>query len=275
MDNPAPRIHWPDPIMELIGFIASFLAVGAVAFRLWVVARILRAPGSSPDEKQVLENAARRAAVFGFLGALVSAALFATRLPEMAERRHMAVAQLLTSVPQTQLQAALVLCTFIGLALALGRVRFGWALAAVGVLAAPLSGALFGQWTRLGLPIHKFGGGLWIGTLFMLVFAGILTVLGSALPSERRGALVARLVNAFSPLALVSAGVLATFGVIVSLQQLQPFSALWTTPYGITLIIKLLMVGVCCARHHGDPREPAEPEAPRGRRARQRYHDAG
>jgi len=59
--------------------------------------------------------------------------------------------------------------------------------------------------------------------------------------------MVADLVNAFSPLALVSAAVLAAFGVITAWQHLHTLAALWTTPYGVTLVIKLLMVGIVLA----------------------------
>ena len=71
--------------------------------------------------------------------------------------------------------------------------------------------------------------------------------------------MVADLVNAFSSLALVSAGVLATFGVITAWQHLHTLAALWTTPYGVTLIVKLLVVAWCSrsARGIGVGRNPA------------------
>ena len=240
----SPLIHWPDPLIELLSFVASFLTVGAVGFRLRVIARVMGARGTNADDHRVLRDAARRAAALGLTGAVVSAGLFASRLPEMAARRHVTVGQLLTSNPQTEFQAALILAVLVGLALAVGRVGPGWWLAAVGVTVGPLRGAFFGQWTRLVVPIHRLAGGVWIGTLFVLVTAGLWTVLRSTLPSERRGSMVADLVNAFSPLALVSAGVLLAFGVITAWQKLHTLAALWTTPYGITLIVKLLMVGV-------------------------------
>jgi putative copper export protein len=59
--------------------------------------------------------------------------------------------------------------------------------------------------------------------------------------------MVAELVNAFSPLALASTAVLALFGVITAWQHLHTLDALWTTPYGITLIVKLVMVAVVLA----------------------------
>jgi copper transport protein len=244
MQNFSSLIQWPDPAFELLGFVASFLVVGAVGFRLRVIGRVVGTAGTNAEDQRVLHAAAQRAAVLGLLGAIVSAALFAKRLPEMAARQHVTVGHLLTSNVQAELQAALVLAALIGLMLACGRVGLGWWLAALGSIVGPLSGAFFGQWSRLVVPIHRLAAGLWIGTLFMLVSAGLVTVLRSTLPSERRGAMVANLVNAFSPLALVSAGVLATFGVVTAWQHLHVLSALWTTPYGITLILKLLMVGV-------------------------------
>jgi copper transport protein len=236
-------IDWSDPVVELLGFLASFLAVGAVGFRLIVLPGAARAAGPDDAERFVVQQAARRAALFGFLGALAVAVLFALKLPAMAERQHLAVGALLSSHLQTQVQAGLVLAALAGFALVLARASFGYALAALGVLGAPLSGIFFGSWTRIVNPVHKLAAGMWIGTLFILLVAGIVPILRSALPTERRAALLGGLVRAFSPLALVSTGVLAVFGVITAWRHLHTIEALWTTPYGITLIIKLLAVG--------------------------------
>lgn len=55
---------------------------------------------------------------------------------------------------------------------------------------------------------------------------GVSAVQRSGLPSERRGNLAAGLVNAFSPLALASAVVLAIFGVITAWRHLKVLAAL-------------------------------------------------
>jgi len=47
----------------------------------------------------------------------------------------------------------------------------------------------------------------------------------------------------FSPLALTAAGLLAVFGTITAWRHLKKLDALWTTPYGYTLIAKLCVVG--------------------------------
>src|SRR5690349_3964744 len=172
MEHTQPLIEWPEPLIELLGFIASFVAVGAVAFRLRVIAKAKGISEISTDEQRVLDRAATRAAALGLLGAIVSAVLFAVELPETAARRHMTVSQALTT-PQTMLPAALMVAAVLGLVLAARRVPFGWALAAIGVIVGPLTGAFFGQWNRLVVPIHRLAAGAWIGTLFMLVVAGI------------------------------------------------------------------------------------------------------
>jgi putative copper export protein len=84
---------------------------------------------------------------------------------------------------------------------------------------------------------------MWIGTLFMLVVAGLGTVLSGAVAPRQRGALTAAMVRAFSPVALGSAALLATMGVITAWQHLHRLEALWTTPYGYALIAKLCAVG--------------------------------
>jgi putative copper export protein len=81
----------------------------------------------------------------------------------------------------------------------------------------------------------------------MLVLFGIAPLLRRAELRDRRGAIVARMVNDFSPLALFSASLLAIFGVITAWRHLKYLSALWTTPYGQTLIGKLCLVAVVVA----------------------------
>jgi copper transport protein len=104
-----------------------------------------------------------------------------------------------------------------------------------------------GQWLRLINPIHMLAGGMWIGTLFQVVASGIWLTLRSDLSSEERGRFVRDMVSRFSPLALGSAGVLATFGVITAWRHLKTISALWSTPYGIALIVKLCLVACVLA----------------------------
>ena len=90
----------------------------------------------------------------------------------------------------------------LGLLVAAARASWGWPLAAIGILLAPLSGILSGQWTRLVNPVHRVVGGLWLGTLFVLVVAGLVPLLRDAPWRERRGTIASDMVHGFSPLAL-------------------------------------------------------------------------
>ncbi|HEY6867399.1 MAG TPA: CopD family protein [Candidatus Eisenbacteria bacterium] len=241
-----PLIRWPQPIVEFVGFAALFLASGAVGFRYAVAGRVGGA-ASEAGERSVLAAAARRAAGLGLAGAVLGAALFIRVLPQLAARRHLAVGPLLAGSPPLALQAILMLAAIVGFTIALAGRGAGWPLAAVGVIAGALRMAFFAQWTRLVNPLHMLAGGLWIGTLFVLVTAGFGAARRGALPDERRVALMTRMVNAFSPLALSAVPVLAAFGLVTAWTHLHAIRALWTTPYGVTLIVKLCVVAVVLA----------------------------
>jgi putative copper export protein len=117
----------------------------------------------------------------------------------------------------------------------------------VGVVAGALPDLFTGRWSRLVNPVHALAAGLWIGTLFVLLVAGIAAVLRDPAMRERRGAVVADMVNGFSPLALSMGMVVVVFGVITAWRHLTPLSSLWSTPYGYALLAKLLFVAMVFA----------------------------
>jgi copper transport protein len=80
-----------------------------------------------------------------------------------------------------------------------------------------------------------------------MVVAALRPLRRSALDPVRRGELAAAMVRAFSPWALASFGTLAVFGLITAWRHLKRLDALWTTPYGYALIVKLCVVGVVLA----------------------------
>lgn len=239
--NPEPLIPWPRPLLELLEFVGAFLAAGAVGFRLLAL-RPWIGPESEIEVRDLGQAAARRSAALGLLGALIVAGLLAWQLPQAAARRELTIPALLAGNAPLALQVVLAPLAVLGFGLAWGGARWGFALAALAVLVAPFRGALTGQWPRLVNPVHMLAGGLWIGTLFHLVVIGIGSALGSRLPSVRRGALVRDLVDAFSPWALVSAGLLAGMGVVTAVRHLKRVESLWTTPYGFVFLIKLAFV---------------------------------
>ena len=240
-------IRWPQPITEYIGFIGSFLPAGAIGFR-YVVLRgaLARGQGSEADatRRRVYADTARRAAVIGLVGVVIAIALMLYQLPALATRRHTTVGQLLTHNAATELQLGFLILSLIGFALAVRSVNAGWALAAIGFLVSLLRNLFLGHIKDLANPLHVLSGGLWIGTLFVMIAAGISVVLSNEVAREQRGVIVSDMVHSFSPLALVAAGVLVLFGVIIAWEHLHVLSNLWSTPYGIALIVKLCFVAV-------------------------------
>jgi putative copper export protein len=116
-------------------------------------------------------------------------------------------------------------------------------LAAIGVVVGALRLVFLGQWSKLVNPVHSLAAGLWIGTLFVLVVAGLSALLRHEPSRARRGAIAADMVNRFSPLAMTMGGVVVTFGLITAWRHLHVLSNLWSTPYGDALIVKLLFAG--------------------------------
>ena len=242
-------ITWSEPAREFVGMVAQFLAVGAVGFRFAALGSRLGTPSAVPagdaalvSEGDVYRHAARRAATLGLLGAFMQAVMLYESLPAAASRAKLTVGQALTSNFQIGVPVWLLLLAIIGFALASAGRRAGWWLAIVGVVIGPLVPLLLGKWLSVVNPVHRLMGGFWIGTLFVLVLAGLGTVLRDERSKERRGRMAADMVNGFSPMALACAAVLVLSGVVTAWRHLVPFSSLWTTAYGWTLIVKLCLV---------------------------------
>ena len=132
--------------------------------------------------------------------------------------------------------------------------RSGWAIATVGVLALAFTPALSGHAAAvpdlaplaiLADGLHVLGAGGWLGSLLFVVAVGIPAAW--RLPEGARGRGVADLVNAFSPTALVFAGVAAATGVFSAWLHLDSVSALWQSEYGRTLLLKLAVLSVVAA----------------------------
>jgi putative copper export protein len=232
-----PLLQWSDPVKEFIGFVALFFGAGAIGFRFFALSgwRI-------ETDRAFYDDAAKRAAGLGLAGVILSLILAAIELPSLAARRHLAVGAFVTSDAATMMEIGFLLLAVIGYLLAVAGVRAGWPLAAIGVIAGALRLVFLGQWSRLVNPVHSLAAGLWIGTLFVLVIAGLSALLRHEPIRERRGAIAADMVNGFSPLALTMGGVVVLFGLITAWRHLHRISNLWATPYGIALIIKLIFV---------------------------------
>ena len=235
--QPEPLITWSDPVKEFVGFVALFLGAGAIGFRYFA----LRGWRIETD-RPFYDDAARRAAGLGIVGVLLSLIMVWIALPGLAARKHISAAAFATSDPATMMQIGFLVLALIGYALAAGTINAGWPLAAIGIVAGGLRQIFLGQWSRLVNPVHSLAAGLWLGTLLVLVVAGLSALLRHEPTRDRRGAIAADMVNGFSPLALTMGGIVVVFGLITAWRHLHVLSNLWSTPYGYTLIVKLLLV---------------------------------
>ena len=193
---------------------------------------------------RVLADTARRAAAIGLIGMIVAGLLLWYQLPGLATRRHTTVAQLVTHNTGVELQLGFLVLALIGFMLALRGSKVGWWLAAIGFVCGLLRNAFLAQWGELSNPLHVLAGGLWIGTLFVMLVAGISVVLSNEVARDQRGRIISDMVHSFSPLALSVTPFLVLFGVIIAWTHLHVLSNLWLSPYGQTLIVKLCLVAL-------------------------------
>jgi putative copper export protein len=233
-----PLITWSEPVKQLVSFIGSFFAAGAVGFRFTAA----RAHNSPQPEREFFDSVLRPAAAIGIVGAVIGLTLALLALPALAARAHRTVGELLTSDVSAASTIVWPTVVLAGIALAMANVRVGWIAAAVGLVFDALTPLLVGRWSAVLNPVHRLAAGLWLGTLFIVVTCGLTPLLRKAELRERRGALAAEMVNRFSPMALSMGGVVVLFGVITAWRHLPTVASLWETPYGKTLIVKLLFV---------------------------------
>lgn len=148
-------------------------------------------------------------------------------------------------------QLAAAVFTVAALALVPWAAKAAWGAASIGAASvaasAPLTGHAVAQAEWPVLPVvlqagHVLGAGIWIGTLFAMA----VTALRRRTPGGH-GTAVAGLVEAFSPLALAAAGVLSLTGLATLLIYLTSVSDLWSTVYGRTLSLKLLLFAAVAA----------------------------
>lgn len=236
-----PLLRWSDPVKELAGFIGLFLSAGAIGFRYFAIHRWGRAPES---DQPFYDDAARRAALLGMTGISIAVVNAGFQVVGLAARRRVPVWTLVTHDPSTMLLVGFLAVAISGYALACADVKKGWLVAAIGVIGGSLRAGFLGKWTSLINPIHALAAGLWIGTLFVLVVAGLSALLVHETVRDRRGAIAFDMVNGFSPLALTMGVIVVVFGLITAWRHLHVLSNLWSTPYGLALIAKLVFVAM-------------------------------
>ena len=230
-----------DVIHEYVSFVGTFFIIGASSFYF-----LLLRP-SFARNSDAMRVAGRSAARIGVVGALLRLLSIGMSVSIAMTEKQLSLAEALTRRPSMVVGEIVTLIALIAFASAAAASRNAvatWAVAAIATLVIALRGLITTDVGDLVNPIHVFAASMWIGTLFVMVIAGITTVLSGAFATSDRGPAVATMVNRFSTLALWSAGVLVLTGVTTAYLHLRKFSALWTSVYGQTLLVKLCLVAV-------------------------------
>jgi putative copper export protein/methionine-rich copper-binding protein CopC len=237
-----------------ISFISIFLVIGVVTFRFAVIRGMRSAHGDVFAE--IASVNAATLGIVGSAGALLGAALKLGRqsgdMPDVPMGSMMFGSLWGWSVLIQMLAPIAAAVAF----RAAQRGSDPWrgkawliALASASCLAiAPALGghAAAGDNAWLAVPadiVHVAVGSMWLGTLFVIVIVGIPAVFKTP-ASARPGPLVATMINLFSPLGLTCGGAVIATGIGSSVLRLPTVRALWTTPYGIVLVLKLLFVAL-------------------------------
>ena len=227
-----------DALFELIQFVGWFLSIGAVGFRFGVVRRVR---GMTDDARRIL--ASDNAAMLGVLGIiLLFVSYLGGPLLESMSNHQAFSAALPKNRGPFELRMAFLALALVGFLLVRASAGLGWTLALVGVLIAALFPLYTGRGAGKVNAVHVLFASTWLGTLLVLTIVGVRGVLGREPSGQPRSLLVADLVNSFSPLALTAASLVALTGLTTAWMHLHRISSLWTTSYGITLIVKLIFV---------------------------------
>jgi copper transport protein len=243
-------------------YAALLVVIGAVAFRFVVLGLVHRDPGV---DRAFADVAANRAATIGALAGSALLVACAGRLFAQSLALNGAdvvdSGRLGTLITETnwgrgwiiQLVATMVAIGGFHLARrSTSRAPSGsWMAAGISALVLAFTPALASHAAavpdRSTLAIladgfHVLGASGWLGSLLVVLAAGIPAAM--ALEGDRRGTAVADLINAFSPTALVFAGLVAATGVLAAWLHLGGLAPLWQSNYGRILMVKLAILSV-------------------------------
>ena len=246
-------------VIRWLQFAGLLILIGAVAFRLCVLGFLRREDGAALP---ILAPAGARTARIALLATALVGVAALLRLYAQSYAMHGGAQALNGDLIATMLgsttwgwgwitQVVGVAVAALGFLAARRDRTAGWGVAAVGALILGITPALSGhavsapRLTPLAIladGAHIVGASGWLGSLLLVVAVGIPTSL--ELDESERGRAVADLVNAFSPTALVFAGLTAGTGVFAAWLHLGTVPALWQTRYGQLLLLKLAILSV-------------------------------
>ncbi len=234
--------------IRFLQFVSLLSIIGAIGFYYVVLGRL----HESLDAESVITRATRTAATTGQIASLSLILVAALRLAAqsramhgewagMTEMRPMIIGTIWGMGWLLQLGGAIVAA--VALLAMRGSIR--WWIAAAGALALAVSASLSGHaasaspavLTIIADALHIVGAGGWLGTLLLLLVAGV--------PAARHaesgfGApIAAAMVNAFSRAALIFATIVGVTGVTAAWIHVGSIAALFSSTYGNTLLLKL------------------------------------
>ncbi len=228
--------------LEYVGFLSYFAVYGALGFHFQVLKTLRRESGIRVAGSAV-DRVDRRAGTIGFVGSLLMVLTLVAGLSERASAKGISMMDVVSAGGERQIFQIVCIAIFvISFALAAQRMQAAWLAACVTAAAFALRNIVTGRWFSLVNPLHEVAASLWLGTLTVLVFAGLTSVRRGTTSRNERGRLVAEMVSRFSPLALSAAALLGITGVTTAWRHLKHLDSLWTTPYGYALDVKLCVV---------------------------------
>ncbi|HEY2805599.1 MAG TPA: CopD family protein [Gemmatimonadales bacterium] len=249
-------------------FAAVLVVVGAAAFRFLVLRRAsVRQATAVSGRGDALEiHTARLATMGACLGLLASVSRLPLQFSELYDNASPIFPQLTALGLHTEwglvwgCQVLLMFSAALAYTAA-ARGRRGWLLAAL--IAVPLAATLSLSGHALGSErltvlavasdiVHVVGASAWLGSMILLLRSLMLVHKGFSRESDppasvSPGILAAAIVVAYSPLALTSASLVLLSGIVASWLHLGSLAALWQSRYGLTLVVKLVAVGVMTA----------------------------
>lgn len=243
-------------ILRWLTLSGVIVAIGAVAFRLTVLARV-----SLEVDREIrtdyLPAAARGAAVVGLAASAVVAVVAIARLLEQSRAMHGPagmldgglIAPMLTETNWGRswlLQMGAALAAIIAFASIRRSRQAVWYLAGVATVALAVGLAMASHAAsvpRLATPsvvansIHTVAASGWLGNLLVVFLVGL--PLAWRLDRDDRWTVVRDVVNAFSPAALGFGGLAGATGVFLAWTHVGSIAALTGTDYGRVLLLKV------------------------------------
>ena len=242
-------------------FVAVFLVVGAFVFSRFVLVRV---SGATDDRAPLLAAARTRTRSIGVGAAATLVLLQLSRLVAQRTalqgggdfRMEVSIAELLIG---TAWGTGLLLAAFGSAAAAAGfwRARqqgrepfplIGTGIVAVAIgfgLSGHQAASTFSPSVAVGIDaLHVLATAGWLGTVAVLSLTALPLALASASTDH---SWVAKVLQAFSPVMLVTAGIAGVTGVLLAALNLGALPALWQSGYGRVLLVKLGLLSMVTA----------------------------